>query len=727
MKKTVLFGMSPKVNPIEYVCNLPAGMTIEQIKTISEKNLAFFSVPMKSEIMKVGTGIVAVKGEGKLGPKKIKYEWYAKIDGNLIKMKFVINLDIKNVLDLPEPRDSPVEKDDCAIFLRFWDSVLQDFGLEGRIDIGKPRKWSAIPLSITPDVTESAKKDTNLTQPPTSPVSKGNKKDLVELAEELVKKDNSFKKQLENVIQNKQLKETLTLVSQKAYSIQSQMQFSDLETMELALQIFIFMFKGIDFPPELKEKMTSTIKEKLMSSVQVSAESPSKMPSMGKNWKEIAQNLNDSDPNFKQQLIKAITDRNLQNTLNLLVNEAKLAQSDKGYSEEEIASIANELFLIVFTEIQLESETKEKMARSIANKIKEIFKISEFAPNRGTTSQAPQKVFSSKILTGDGSSNEAISNVSSQVSPLATDEDAELRRQREEIRKSRQVQQDSTSLEKATGSKGTPAPVEFNAINMLDQWIRSDGKLMKIVEKIERVAENIIRIIFDPETEGYLAYVDIQFTVNQYGNYNIIRLMCSSQTQKKYPLNIAIGDNGKKFVAANIDSNVLFKDADVIEYLKQVDFKNQMAWDPLMVLLNNDKELISKIKKLQLDNPASGAKEYLAVPVYVKNDIPTAKIFVQTFLSLTLKPSMIFLEIMEKLAEDVDQIGGGGEDYAVSSLGSTLNKSTVTQKDMRGHQFHFLSEKDQAVAIKTCPYCGRPYPNPDADYRRCPNCLAKLK
>ena len=52
--------------------------------------------------------------------------------------------------------------------------------------------------------------------------------------------------------------------------------------------------------------------------------------------------------------------------------------------------------------------------------------------------------------------------------------------------------------------------------------------------------------------------------------------------------------------------------------------------------------------------------------------------------------------------------------------------STSQTQDMHGHQFHFLA-KDEQVTLKTCPYCGRPYPNPQADYRRCPNCLAKLK
>ena len=57
-------------------------------------------------------------------------------------MKLTGNFNIKMILNLPEPRDAPITQNDCAIFLQFWDTLIQHLGWLGRMDIGKPRETS---------------------------------------------------------------------------------------------------------------------------------------------------------------------------------------------------------------------------------------------------------------------------------------------------------------------------------------------------------------------------------------------------------------------------------------------------------------------------------------------------------------------------------------------------------------------------------------------------------
>ena len=130
------------VNPNEYVIPLPANMTLEKIKEIAEYHLQIFNIPIiSSEIWK--EGIVAIKGKGTFkDARKIKFEFYARIYEPNLKLKLDNNFNIKNITTIPEPRDNPETENDCAIFLRFWDTLLQEMGEPGRKNLGIPRAVS---------------------------------------------------------------------------------------------------------------------------------------------------------------------------------------------------------------------------------------------------------------------------------------------------------------------------------------------------------------------------------------------------------------------------------------------------------------------------------------------------------------------------------------------------------------------------------------------------------
>ena len=164
------------------------GITLEKIKEIVDKNIKIFNIPIgSSEVWP--NGIVAVKGEGSFQNRKIKFEFFAKIEKSDLKLKFNNNFNIKAIMALPEPRDSPSKENDCAIFLQFWDGLLQDMGWGGRLDIGKPRspkmvsktppmapaKSPSPPSSVKPPSAlikqESVPQPVKTAAPPSKPIS----------------------------------------------------------------------------------------------------------------------------------------------------------------------------------------------------------------------------------------------------------------------------------------------------------------------------------------------------------------------------------------------------------------------------------------------------------------------------------------------------------------------------------------------------------------------------
>jgi hypothetical protein len=130
--------MSPKVSPNDYAINDSPDYSLEIIQSATES--AFREIGLgieKSEIWK--NGIVAVHAKGKLGTKNVKSEFFSKKKDNQILFKLNGDFQIKDILSVPEPRDCNPAQDNCAVFMTFWDSLLQKLNLPGREDIGKPR------------------------------------------------------------------------------------------------------------------------------------------------------------------------------------------------------------------------------------------------------------------------------------------------------------------------------------------------------------------------------------------------------------------------------------------------------------------------------------------------------------------------------------------------------------------------------------------------------------
>jgi hypothetical protein len=101
----------------------------------------------KSEIWK--NGIYALKAEGDYQKRKIKLEFYAKKEATNMILRLKNNYKLSALGMMPEARDNAINFDDCQIFLKFWDTILQEVGLPGRDDLGTPRNWMQS-LSQTP-------------------------------------------------------------------------------------------------------------------------------------------------------------------------------------------------------------------------------------------------------------------------------------------------------------------------------------------------------------------------------------------------------------------------------------------------------------------------------------------------------------------------------------------------------------------------------------------------
>jgi len=572
------------------------------------------------------------------------------------------------------------------------------------------------------------------------------------IAQDVVDANKQFSKDVEKAIKNKELNTTLSMLAQKATSQQATFHLSNTDTMDLAFAIFMNIFGNMRFPDDVKQKMANTIRKKLQEAVaqmppptevpETSVEiSPTSPIDQGdhinlEKYGNLANDALSSNPSAKSNIENAIKTKDLKQTLTLVAQLASTKKAERHFSDLETMEFAFEIFYVIFDPMPFSPEVRTKMITTVKAKLLGAVKSEspEMPANPTVTSSAPMrpKVFSSSTLGLGSGSNSVAENSTPATTPVTSgtgllkevNDEEQARLEREMLRKSRQKGESATSTDKSTPTAAPDAT--FDASSKIDQWLRDDGKLMKQVEKIDRVGPKTIRITFDPESDGYLAWVEIEYTGLQYGTNAAIRLTCSGYAKNRYPVSLAIGDNGKKWaVAALYDMNASNMEQNAIAALRNVDFKNQLDWDRLQLLLFKDNEVIGKIKKLLLKNPVSTSKEEIPIPVFILNENPAAKIVVNTFLNPSLKASIILIELMDKIAEDIEQLGSTTADTAAGSINSALGKNTKPI-DMTGHQFHFL-QKDDQVNFKSCPYCGRPYPDPRADYYRCPNCLAKLK
>jgi hypothetical protein len=175
--------LPPKINPNEYQIPDKAEITLENIQKATEKAYSVFPAQItKSEVWK--NGIVAVLAQGKIGKNQIKMEFYAKKKDGQIVLKLNHNLRIEKHLNVPEPREVPPDQSDIALFLKFWDGLLQGLGLSGREDIGKPQQGvvsqtendenedarKTIKISASPNIQQEIEPELTQTIKPQTPI-----------------------------------------------------------------------------------------------------------------------------------------------------------------------------------------------------------------------------------------------------------------------------------------------------------------------------------------------------------------------------------------------------------------------------------------------------------------------------------------------------------------------------------------------------------------------------
>ena len=467
---------------------------------------------------------------------------------------------------------------------------------------------------------------------------------------------------------------------------------------------------------------------------------------------KIAKQLLDSNIQLKEQIRTAISEKKLKQTLEIITDKALEARETQILDKVSVMKIAYEIFAFAFEDVEkIDLDQKLLMAKTInknlMNVVDSLPEQTNFpAPTQNITPSkqppmAPQnlprkpKIFSSTQTTASnqtptepGTSHppNLATDISSSQANDPLDIQEKLRMERNRLREQQQQENAIETENQEEGAELLGHTQGFDVFQRLDQWLRSDKDFIALVDHFEKKGQNAMRIHFDLDTEGVITKIDVKFQTKAYDRYNVIRITAIAETGTKIPYNVAIGDNGKKWAAITLDDEIPADEKDTIEQLKRINFKDQLKWDRIMTILNQDKNLIKAIQKLQLKNPAPRVKEEIQVPIYIKNDVPSSKIILRTYISLKLSPYRVFIEVMDHIAEDLKIIGNIEGSDLTASVGAQMDRLNKKVHDMSNYNFRYL-EKDDAVSFKSCPYCGKPYPNPNADYRRCPNCLAKLK
>jgi hypothetical protein len=265
---------------------------------------------------------------------------------------------------------------------------------------------------------------------------------------------------------------------------------------------------------------------------------------------------------------------------------------------------------------------------------------------------------------------------------------------------------------------------EKTPISVLTQWLKSDKKFMKEVAELRPSDQSQLRVIFNPESEGFLRDISINVDLIENPSGACISLDCTGGVDVPYEYEVVIGPGKKGLVAASLQGKFT-NETNALQALKAVNFKDQVSWDRLMVTLNNDKDLLKEINLLQFQCPIKGARPDIVVPVILSRAGNFTTIHLRFFASPHLLSSHI-IQIMETIADDMDYLrdySAGDRARSISSQADFFAvKGPATPKSF---DFKYLP-KDQQVSLRVCPNCHKPLPDPKAEYRRCPHCLAKL-
>jgi hypothetical protein len=252
-----------------------------------------------------------------------------------------------------------------------------------------------------------------------------------------------------------------------------------------------------------------------------------------------------------------------------------------------------------------------------------------------------------------------------------------------------------------------------------------DSKLMKKTNQINKLDSNTQILIFNPNTEGYITEAKITGIPFRTRNMLVVKLIIEAQIPfpNAYDVTIGINKSGR-IVACSLIGNINDKNQ-VLSEINNVNERNSMEWDTFMFRLNSEKNIMKRIKSLGLNQPTDDIKETIEIPVKLRRGKPVI-MTLETFMIKEIKPSTIFFDIYDQMGEILEDIVDEEGEMSGLSISSKLSKLGEKQeRDWSGYEFKYIAG-DDAVDLRLCPNCRKPFPDHRAEYRRCPNCLAKI-
>ncbi len=412
---------------------------------------------------------------------------------------------------------------------------------------------------------------------------------------------------------------------------------------------------------------------------------------------------------LKPLILTAIESMDAKKVMESCIGEAHATGKDFGLSENDEKVLSFLLFYYTFQEYTnpyINAQRKKVMTASIyknivADDFENFYSLltkeeSLLVGYRVLEPKTMESILSGKYLT----------------------EDSKAKVQRAIQRKAiEEVKKEEKAAAQIVAAEGVAEKIEV--------WLRNDSKLIKKTNQINKLDSNTQLIIFNPNTEGYISEAKITGTPYRTRNMLIIKLLVEAQIPFGNAYDVAIGINKQgRIVACSLLGNINDKNQ-VLNEINNVNERNSMEWDTFMFRLNSEKKIMKEIKGLGLKPPTDDIKDEIEIPAKLRKGKPVI-MTLETYMLKEIKPSTIFFDIFDQMGEILEDIADEEGDMGGLSISSKLAKlGEKENKDWSGYEFKYLAA-DDAVDLKLCPNCRKPFPDHRAEYRRCPNCLAKI-
>lgn len=428
-----------------------------------------------------------------------------------------------------------------------------------------------------------------------------------------------------------------------------------------------------------------------------------------------AERVLSKEPQFVASVLDVLAQGNVEGVVKKVYEKSRDVL--RAIHPDELIGLAFCLFTMSVQDLEIDETLKKKMARTIKMRLNRIAR--DFKPT-DAVKEVVKRVEKKAVEVGSkvlGAAKE-VTGAAVDAASVVAERVAEVKEKKKKKKKAAAAgeEADAAAVEEA-------APPSSIADNLL-HWLKMDSKVRQIIHSVQVVDDNTVRVEFDPESEGYVARVELQASVTKIREETIVQLLARTPLDFRYFYDVAIGFSHEKKLLATSLSGPADDDESIQSEIDQVTPGNQLSWDRAMIALNNDKKLLKKIRRLELVSPAPELVSHVFVPVKILRGETASTLEVRTFLTRKLKPSHLILGVLEGIAEDLDflsQVDASEQDRSLAT-GSLFTVETTAPTEFR---FKHLP-KDPQVQVKLCPNCRKPLA-PDAEYYRCPHCLAKLK